>query len=94
VDDQVERAFGLDEKSERRTIADVEVIMAKMTGRLDQPLLIPLCVAFLTKEVGAHVVVDSDNALGASIKESDKLRTNETTGACDEYLHVCFVLFY
>jgi hypothetical protein len=88
VDDKIKRAFGLDKKCKSRTIADIKVIVSKITRCLGKTLPIPLCVPFLTKEVGAHVVIDSNNTLGAAVEESDELRTDEPTRPGDEYFHV------
>ncbi len=87
VDDQVEWTFGPEEPGKPGAVADIQVVVAKMTRRFPQPLQVPPRVPFRTEEVGPHVVVDADDALRAAVEEADKLRTDQATGTCDKYFH-------
>ncbi len=85
VYDQVEGTFRLEETGKPGAVADIHVIVMKMTRRFVQPLQVPPRVPFRAEEVGPHVVIDTDNTLRAAVEEADKLRTDKPTGTSDKY---------
>src|SRR5262245_43420207 len=87
VDDQVERSFRPKQTGKPGAVADIQMEVAKMVRRLPQPLQGPARVPLLTEEVGPHVVVDSEHALRAAVKEADKLRADQSTGTGNEHPH-------
>jgi hypothetical protein len=87
VNDQVERIIGLEETGKPGAIANIQVVLAKMTCPSAQPFKVPPRVPFRTEEIGPHVVIYPDHTLRAAVEEGDKLRTDKSTGTGDKYFH-------
>ncbi len=77
VDNEVKRAFRLEETGNCQAVTDIKVVVVKMARRFSQAPQIPPGVPFRTEEVGPHVVVDPDNPACTAIKEGDELRPDE-----------------
>jgi hypothetical protein len=53
----------------------------KVLGRPHKAIQVPAGIPLGTKEVRSHVIVDSNDGLGALIKIADQLRTDQSTGS-------------
>jgi len=55
----------------------------KVSRCLQQAMQVPAGIPLWAEEVGSHVIIDSDDGLGALIEVADQLGTDQSAGTRD-----------